>query len=712
MPEDKEMALTADINDVMHYRPAGKVDPDPPVTVSNVNSVSDLKVNKSCVGYSYPCSSTQFQMINNNQILSSQDKESLNNSSSKFDTTSIGIDGGRGEDKIHLDNDFDSPVEQLFYEHFHLGNAGLQAICDNDYLCSRDIKIGFTKYKNYAPIVNEGYFPVYKGPREVHKIGGQVSEWRVCAWDFELQKENDLELKKFIEEGVKYGFRIVDSNVCIPSYQGENYSSSTKGVAKPFIDKIFEREVSEGKLLQVNKKPRCIHSIGAVPKPDGRFRQIIDCSLPELKSINNFMSSTAKEFNFRTVDNVIDLITPNCWMASLDIKDAYRTVVVHPDQWKFQGLEWEMNGISKFFTDCRLCFGGASSPYIFSQLSNFLVRCMHRRGMLTVINYLDDFWMCAPSFEECYVIQNTMIQLLISLGFSINWSKCCGPVQVIKYLGLNFDSVKLSVTLPEDKLKKLDNELTFFKGRKRASRKQIQKLCGILANAARVVRGGRTHSRRLIEILRGLPSRGNPRLKLDSEFQKDIDWWFNFTRDFNGAATMIKYNFGNGPYMVSDSSKSGYGFYSNDCWQAGFFNSDSYPEWETLCKHEHCHWENVNFDSDVCINVLELVPVWLAVKKFSNIWENLHVVCYVDNTQVVSMINKGISKSVVAMDMLRSIFWICAKSNIYLTARHISSSDNLICDYLSRLTLLTPASSFPKFLCCSSEIRGSGENCK
>ena len=568
---------------------------------------------------------------------------------------------------------------------------------------------GFGPLTKYVPVLVDSDLPMFAGGFKPYFLGGLPIQWNLEAWEHELKYENDIDLRNYLSKGVLNGFDIVD-NVDIAPYHQKNYSSATKGDAKKYIDNLFQTEISEYKLLRTDKKPTCIHSIGAVPKQGGKFRPVTDCSEPSQFSINSYMSSTFREFSYHSVDHVTELIQPGMFMASVDIADAYRTVSVSPDQWKYQGLEWTLNGKTNYYCDTRLCFGIRCAPFIFTEISNFVVRCLNRRGYFTVINYLDDFWVGGRTFDECCKIQNVLISLLISLGFRVNFSKCIGPTQCIRYLGVLFDSNRMSVLLPEDKINKLLSEISFFQDKTRATRRQIQRLCGILAHCSKVVRAGRTFSRRIIDLLKSLPVKGNPRIKLTEEFRKDVSWWSRFVRVFNGKATIIKYNFGQGPIFITDSSKSGYGLYSGEDWQCGFFNTDTAPIWELATDPYHNHWININFDSDVNINVLELVPVWQAVRRYSGIWRDLHVLCLSDNTQVVSMINKGISVNHVAMEMLREIFMICAMGNIYITARHIGTNDNKICDYLSRLKMESNPSDFPMFLCCSNSIAEASKN--
>lgn len=52
----------------------------------------------------------------------------------------------------------------------------------------------------------------------------------------------------------------------------------------------------------------------------------------------------------------------------------------------------------------------------------------------------------------------------------------------------------MTLSLPTEKIQKLRSDLEFFKNKYRATKRQIQKLCGCLAHAAKVIYGGQTFS--------------------------------------------------------------------------------------------------------------------------------------------------------------------------------------------------------------------------
>ena len=534
-----------------------------------------------------------------------------------------------------------------------------------------------------------------------HFIGNQSSQMNMSAWEYYLQFEQDVSVKDYLSTGVRDGFSIVDDISIIPGYVNDNYKSVLVGDAYTCIDKLIAEEYAEGKFILCDSTPLCVHSLGAVPKSDGTFRPITDCRQPLGCSMNNYMDTTHVPFNYNTVDSAASCVVPNCFMATVDISAAYRSVTVNPEHWTCQGISWELDGEIQFLLDTRLCFGIRCAPYIFTSISDFVARTMHKLGFLNVQNYIDDFLVFGETYDECKHAQNVLIRLLGELGFNVSWKKCTTPSRHVRYLGIDFDSENMTLCLPEDKLCKLHHELDYFSGKDRATKKQLQRLCGIIAHATKVVRGGRIFSRRLIDMLHGL-GEGNPRVRLNRDFHLDIQWWLEFARTFNGKEHIIQQNYGHGPILFTDSCLKGYGLTYNADWAGGFFNTDILPVDIDLCDPSHNHWENIGVPDAGNINYLELVPIFIALVRYQDLWRNQHVLCKTDNTQVVSAVNKGVSVNASSMDLLRDMFWICAYNNIYLSAKHIPGISNVIPDALSRVAdsnTLSNVLIYP--ICCS-----------
>ena len=486
------------------------------------------------------------------------------------------------------------------------------------------------------------------------------------------------EMVKEIWDGLCDGFRIVD-NVEIPSYSCSNYDSITSGKFREEMSLIVQRDLDEGRIKEVQTKPHCVHALGGVEKSNGRLRPITDCSRPDAISVNNYMSSTFKNFSYNTVDDVAQCLTGGEFISVTDISNAYRSVNIFEAHSKYQGFAWEEGGEVKWYQENRLCFGLRSAPYIFNLLSDLVVDFARDRGVRHIVNYLDDFAVVGSTESECRDGQITLINVLRHLGFAVSWDKLIGPAQEVSFLGIVINTVKMNLSLPETKIQNLLSIISELEGKGFASKKQLERLGGIVAHCATVIKGGRTFSRRIYDLCRSCPRGG--RVRLDGMILADLSWWRNLCHAFNGSAYIIPKT--PSTSIITDSSFFGFGAWCDSDWVWG-----TWP-WEESSVSEldiHDHRESPpSFDNmDRNINLLELWPVLAGLKRWAPLHVNTALQVITDNTQVLFMINSGRSRNRVCMGLLRELFWTCFVHNVDFFATYIASADNVLADALSR----------------------------
>ena len=251
----------------------------------------------------------------------------------------------------------------------------------------------------------------------------------------------------------------------------------------------------------------------------------------------------------------------------------------------------------------------------------------------------------------------------------------------MKYLGILVDSVSLTLTLPLEKMQVMLELLNEFSSKKVASKKELQRLAGNLAHCATIVRAGRTFSRRIINLVKGFPTKYD-RIRLSNEFFADIRWWTSFMAIFNGTGKIISHQSVDLSFYT-DASGSGFGGYisgSDYCfgsWDNRFVGGCSHVE---SCPH---------FDSVLeSISQKELWPILVMCKRFGKMFAGKHVCVFTDNQAVQVMVNTGRSRETHTMSMLRELFWVCFINNISLTSRYVKGLDNVKADFLSRLSSL------------------------
>ena len=261
---------------------------------------------------------------------------------------------------------------------------------------------------------------------------------------------------------------------------------------------------------------------------------IHDCSMPKGKGLNSYVPVIDK-MSFQTIDNAIKLIGPGYYPGKIDLWHAYHSVPIHPSNYAATGLKWVFEGdiLPTYLMDTRLCFGGRRSPGIFHRLTQSVCRMMYRSGFTTIVVYLDDFLVIGRTKEKCQLAFDTLYKLLLSLGFQISLSKLVYPCQQLTFLGVVINTVAMELFLPQSKLSETRELVNTFASRKHASKCQLQKLAGKLNCTCRIVHGGQTFLRCIIDCMNALSS-NSAKYLLTPEFRKDIFWWQKFLLLFNG----------------------------------------------------------------------------------------------------------------------------------------------------------------------------------
>jgi hypothetical protein len=556
-------------------------------------------------------------------------------------------------------------------------------------VCFSDIDALLCNYATYKPL----WVATSR-----HCVGGVFSQFKPVGWRDMLSggpnkvygdhwDVNSL----FILDGVMHGFKIIDPYAKVIEYESENYKSATVD-AYDFINDIIINEIDSGKLSVIDRKPHCIHALGAVEKSSGGFRPITDASKPDWFSINNYMSETFQHFTFCSMDDICDSLSPGSFLGVTDISAAYRSVLIRMCDRKYQGLKWNVGNKEVYVQDNFLSFGARASPYIFNSLTDAVTRYMNSCGF-KCFNYLDDFLVIGDSFSSCQEAQLALHSLLRSLGFDIAYKKVRSPSKVQRYLGIDIDTIQMKLLLPADKVDKLHEELAFFAGRRQATRKQLQRLCGILSHCSTVIRGGRTFSHRIVGLLSNF-SPTKRRITLSKTFFADLDWWRNFSYWFNGEAKMVGRRVSDQLVISMDASGSGFGVVAGNDWIAGCWKKDLDSNMD---KHSHfSHTPDTEIPDN--INVQELYPLVEALWRWGPQWRNCKILCMSDNTQVVTGINSGKSDNLIAMSLLRRIFWLCVLHNCHVVSMHIPGKLNIEADALSRL--LDDKAQVPLGFCC------------
>jgi len=319
------------------------------------------------------------------------------------------------------------------------------------------------------------------------------------VWEQELYEDPN---RDYLPRGLSHGFRITDG---IGSHRQKHHLSNHQSalLCKPQVEKELRGQTQAGHCIVTQNPPAIVSPIAAIPKggSSDSVHLIHDGSRPLGEAMNDF--ATLHSVKFATIDDAVKLAKKDYYMAKGDLKSAYHSVPIHPDDYGATGLRRKLEGEEEFtyLFDSRLPFGARLGPSIFHRLSQAVRRAMAAHGFDGLVVYIDDFLVVSKTKEHCNEALHFLIRLLRKLGFGISWAKVVAPTQRLVFLGILIDTTECTLGLDDDKLAQLQDKLLHFCGIKRATKRQLQSLAGLLNWACQAIRGGWFFLHRILDMI-------------------------------------------------------------------------------------------------------------------------------------------------------------------------------------------------------------------
>lgn len=408
-------------------------------------------------------------------------------------------------------------------------------------------------------------------------------------------------------------------------------------------------------------------------KRSGKYRVIHDLSWPPGLSVNDFISSEDSTVQYISFDDVIRRVQHygrDALMSTMDLADAYKSVLVRPEDWDLLGITWITDdNNTQYYVDLTLPFGLRSSAKLFSEIADALLLSMKYNGATEVHHYLDDFITIGPANSpQCSNNLEIMLSTSDYIGFEVNDKKTTTPATTIQFLGFIIDSKNYEIRIADDRLNDILIELHTFLGRKMCSKRELLSLMGKLIFISRVVKSGRSFVRRIIDLSKRIKHLHH-RVRLNRACRDDILWWSIFLPRWNGVCLIPEPDWTHNADidLYTDASDVAIGCYFARHWFVVTFSQ---------------HYAAIRHES---INFRELFAITAALSTWGRCLKRKKVLLYCDNLSVVQILNSGVSKNTKMMHLVRTIFFICSCYNFECRATHISSIDNSIADSLSRL---------------------------
>ena len=396
-----------------------------------------------------------------------------------------------------------------------------------------------------------------------------------------------------------------------------------------------------------------------VPKKDGGIRPILN-----LKLFNKCLKQ--ETFKMETLNSIVLASQPGTWLASIDLKDAYFHVPIHPDHRKY--LRFCIQG--KHYQYKVTPFGLSPAPRLFTRVVLALAAWLRLRGVRIHV-YLDDILLVGSSPEETSWALHLTVEVFTKAGFTINLKKSdLTPSQDLVYIGGQFRTDLGKVFLPEDRRVALTKAIQSF-SRVGALHPALQwlQILGLMAATISVVRHARLHMRTIQWHLKRHWKAQEPLTKpvlVTLEVHRALQWWTNQSNLLQGLP------FRQPPHdlvVTTDASCEGWGGHSLVQGQSMLFSG----LW-SQAERRTCH-----------INLLELRALKLVLLRLAPYISNRVVKLECDNSTAVCYLNKqgGTRSLPLCQEAVELHRWLISH-NVTVFAVHRPGVNNELADYLSR----------------------------
>ena len=387
----------------------------------------------------------------------------------------------------------------------------------------------------------------------------------------------------------------------MPSY----VPTSIKGAA---LEEVTLALIAKGAVERVPlPSPGFYSRLFVVWKTSGSWRPVIDLSL-----LNRFVD--VSHFRMETIQSVLLSVRQGDWMASIDLREAYLQVPVHPESRRF--LRFVAHGRAYQFK--ALCFVLSMAPQVFARVMAPVSAILHSLG-IRMRRYLDDWLVQASSREALLRDLGVVLSLCRELGVVINPEKSnFSPSQVVQYLGVVIDARTFMAAPSPDRVFRLRSTSGEFLCSAAPPATLWQLLLGMLSSLSHLVPGGLLRMRSLQICLHRSWDRLDPSdpVPWSPDCLRDLRWWLRGGRLSRGVSL---HQVSPDLDFWSDASDVGWGAHLGDRVVSGLWDQS-----EALLP----------------VNARELLAVRHGLLHFQSFLSGTTVAVFCDNVTAVAYLHK------------------------------------------------------------------------
>jgi ribonuclease HI len=399
------------------------------------------------------------------------------------------------------------------------------------------------------------------------------------------------------------------------------------------------------------------------PKASGGWRPILDLSV-----LNPAIESP--KFHQETVESIRRALIRGQWTFSVDLKDAFFQVPVHPRSRKY--LRFVYNG--QVYQYKVLPFGMTSSPYVFTRVVNQLKQKLQGSGH-QLFQFLDDWLGQCSSYDLALERSKQTVALCHKLGLVVNTEKSeLVPKQVFDFVGMHCNLIDYTVSVTDRKQQDINLVVSTFLSKDEWPARKWLSLLGTLQSQCRYMAEGLLHLRPIQWHLKMRWQQRSGELKdlvsLSPELRDTLAWWL--VKENVQMGVPIKPR-DHDLQVFTDASTQGWGGYAVPGSTKQRFSGT---------------WSGI--EAKMHINVLEMRAVTLVLKLLKPL-RGSTILVVSDNVTVVAYINhRGGTRSHSTWLETQELLFLARDKGWTIRARHIAGNLNVLADRLSRKGQVLP----------------------
>ena len=423
----------------------------------------------------------------------------------------------------------------------------------------------------------------------------------------------------------------------------------------------------------------------APKKPDSR-RAVYDATFGDFSLNNNTPSDQYMGqpiiFSYPKIEDFKRLVLTlgqGCLIWKRDLSRYFLQIPLDPVEYNLLGFVWRCS----LFFFAGLMFGIRHAGLQGQRITTAVSWRHQRMGLETdleqpfnSINYSDDIGGAEKTMDRALLSFHALADLFKDLGLDESTKKAHAPSTSMPYLGVNFDTIRMRMSIPAEKLTEARAEISAWSRKTKATKKGLQQLLGKLFWVSRCVRFSRGFMARLLNQLTSMHHvPDNKKLPLSDDCRLDIKWWARYLRRFNGVACMYP----DEPMDLTldqlldtsalvncgDAQPMGGGaYFGNEYWSRPF------PDW----------LQDTTNDIHVKEFWVALVSAWLWGDK----WKGQLVYVFCDNVAVVESLEKQKPSDPKLQVLLREYLYVVCTRGFTPVFRRIGTKDNDVADFISR----------------------------